>query len=545
MKEKTAKIIVIALSLILLMTVFIGCSEDGVKGWENREISDDLDSRYKDYYQLCVYSFADGDGDGKGDFKGITDKLQYIADLGFTGIWLSPIHPSPSYHKYDVIDYYDVDSEYGTLDDFDTMVKSAHKLGISIMMDLVINHSSNQNQWFVDAFSAHKNNTVSQYEDYYTFTGDYSYETFGGYGSMPKLNLSSDLVKEEIKNIMTFWLERHDVDGFRLDAAYHYFNTNTEKNIQFLTWLNNEAKKIKSSCYMVGEVWASDTTIKSHYKEGTSIDSFFNFSLSNASGYNNLFPIITGGSAERGEQYATLVTDKESNMSGGIDAIFAGNHDMSRVSNIGLPYYSSREESVSESLMRKHKMGIASLYTMNGNIFSYYGNEIGLRNGINNVDIDSGDPTYRIAMNWGAEYITSHGSDFAFATYGSDTGFGEYQDLLGGVAEQRGDQNSLYNFYRRILLLRKQNVEIARGESRIVPMENAQICAIVRTYNGKSVLLVYNFDNIDSVTIDISSTLKDYKMTSLVGYLTSDNSEDVTLSNNTLKLPPYSIAVIR
>jgi len=104
-------------------------------------------------YEIFVQSFADSNGDGIGDFNGLTSKLDYLHDLGIEGIWLMPIGPSPSYHKYDVTDYFDIHPDYGTLDDFKNFVAEARKRGIRVVMDLVINHSSSEHPWFIDAIS--------------------------------------------------------------------------------------------------------------------------------------------------------------------------------------------------------------------------------------------------------------------------------------------------------------------------------------------------------------------------------------------------------
>src|SRR6478672_5736644 len=114
-------------------------------------------------YEIYVQSFADSDGDGKGDIKGMMSKLDYLKDLGVGAVWLMPMSPSPSYHKYDVTDYYGIDSTYGTVDDFKKFVEEAHKRNIKVVIDMVLNHSSSRNPWFVDA----RKSVNSPYRDYY------------------------------------------------------------------------------------------------------------------------------------------------------------------------------------------------------------------------------------------------------------------------------------------------------------------------------------------------------------------------------------------
>lgn len=110
-----------------------------------------VDDNYRNWYEIFVYSFYDTNNDGIGDLNGVTQKLDYIKDMGFTGIWLMPIHPTTTYHKYDVIDYYEVDETYGTLEDLKTLVEEAHKRGIKVILDLVLNHSSSSHPWFMEA----------------------------------------------------------------------------------------------------------------------------------------------------------------------------------------------------------------------------------------------------------------------------------------------------------------------------------------------------------------------------------------------------------
>ncbi|MCM1081821.1 MAG: alpha-amylase family glycosyl hydrolase, partial [Muribaculum sp.] len=110
-----------------------------------------IDDNYRNYYEIFVYSFYDSDGDGIGDLKGVTSKLDYIQDMGFNGIWLMPIMPSTTYHKYDVTDYYGIDPQYGTMADFDELVSECNKRGIKLILDLVLNHSSAQHEWFLNA----------------------------------------------------------------------------------------------------------------------------------------------------------------------------------------------------------------------------------------------------------------------------------------------------------------------------------------------------------------------------------------------------------
>ena len=129
----------LVLMAVLCVTALAGCDSRGYKYEHKLNIVDD---NYRNYYEIFVYSFYDSNGDGTGDLNGVTQKLDYIQDMGFNGIWLMPIMPSDTYHKYDVKNYCEIDPKYGTIDDFKTLVGEAHKRGINVVIDMVINHTS-------------------------------------------------------------------------------------------------------------------------------------------------------------------------------------------------------------------------------------------------------------------------------------------------------------------------------------------------------------------------------------------------------------------
>lgn len=284
-KNMKTRVISGLLALILISCALFGCACKGADS--GQKLTENIpNDNVRNWYEIFIYSFADSDGDRIGDFKGATEKLDYVRDLGFTGIWLMPIMPSPSYHKYDVSDYYDIDPQYGTLDDFKAFLARAHELDIKVTIDLVVNHTSNLHPWFQSS----KTGADSPYRDYYNWQdkGGSGYEKIGDsyyecrfVSTMPDLNLDSDAVRSEISNIMKFWLDM-GVDGFRLDAVTSYYTGDNAKNVDFLSWLNDEAKSIKPDCYIIGECWSDESTIAAYYKSG--VDSFFYFPMSTGSG---------------------------------------------------------------------------------------------------------------------------------------------------------------------------------------------------------------------------------------------------------------------
>ena len=550
--KKKITVISILLCLVLVLSLFAACKtpeepDNGIKAWESNKVVAADSPLYRDYYHIFVYSFADSDGDGIGDLKGIESKLDYIADLGFNGIWLSPINPSQTEHCYDVEDYCAVNSKFGTLADFKDLVDVAHDKGISVMLDLVINHSSNRHPWFTQSQTAWRNKlTTNKYYDYYTFTNSTGteYLRFGNEATMPKLNLDSEGVRTEIDNICKFWLQNYGVDAFRLDAAMHFYGeANEDKNIAFMQWLMSTAQKYNPDVYMVGEVWSSARTIYNHYAEN-SVQSFFNFPFGTPS--NSLMQVLNSGQENRATTITNLLKSKESGTAKGIDALFASNHDTSRISN-SISYINSRSEEVTDERMSQHRMAIALLYTQTGNVFNYYGNEIGMRNGARkSSSSDYKDYTYRTAMNWGEEAHYERKDGFAYKAYGYDGRFGEYDDYLGGVAEQINDQNSLLNFYRRVMLLRRQNPEIAQGTSTFIMNADSDLLVLVREYKGSKILMIYNMHSDKQITFNASDIISQYGLKgNLAGFLSGNNNRDVTMNGKTVTMPQYTVAIIR
>ena len=292
--RKLISLILLASMLISTLS-FVSCKKDENDGEDEVQLNI-IDDKYRNWYEIFVYSFFDTNNDGIGDLNGVTAKLDYIKEMGFNGIWLMPIHPSPTYHKYDVTDYYAIHPDYGTLDDFKKLVDEAHKRGIRVIIDLVVNHTSDSHPWFTEACSYIRKNGEpgGDYGDFYNFrqTDNGAYHSVTGtkykyegqfWSGMPDLNLDSENVRSEIKNIMNFWLTDYNVDGFRLDAVTSYYTGNLQGNIDFLGWINTEAKKIKPEAYIVGEAWVgSDHTINRYYESGC--DSFFLFTGSQAGG---------------------------------------------------------------------------------------------------------------------------------------------------------------------------------------------------------------------------------------------------------------------
>ena len=370
MKKKT----VIFAAIILLCALCAGivlCSRSGYKNESaeasapdtsavsqmslvNSALTEDVpDDHYGTTYEVFVYSFADSDGDGTGDLNGLRENLGYIndgdpssdLDLGANAIWLMPIFPSPTYHKYDAVNYTDIDPEYGTLEDFDALLAACHERGVEVILDLAFNHTSTEHPWFKAAKeylqSLPEGKDPVKEECPYVWYYVFSREKYNGFvplddtwfyearfwEGMPDLNLSTPEVREELTKVMKFWLER-GVDGFRLDAVTSYVTDNTEGNMEFMTWLADTAHGIKEDAYIVGEAWENQAAYSRYYSTG--VNSFFDFAYSGADGI--IASVVKGSRSAK--SYAKSLVDEEelyaSFNENFINAPFYTNHDMAR-----------------------------------------------------------------------------------------------------------------------------------------------------------------------------------------------------------------------
>lgn len=535
-----AKFVKLSITFVLLLAfvfAFAGCQEKRLDDIPQTE------DNMRTYYQIFPYSFADSNGDGIGDINGIIAKLDYIQNLGYDGLWLTPVHQSTTYHKYDVVDYYSIDKQFGTLEDYDKLVEECHKRGMTILLDLVINHTSSECEWFKQsAYAFSRYQTDNEYYDFYNFRRISSTESVPGgwekysgnvyyecpfWGGMPDLNLQNVLdnpngkLAQEITNIMRFWLIEHNVDGFRLDAVTSYFTGNTAKNTEFLTWLNTTAKKIKPSCYIVGEgSWGSAGENKTYQSSG--VDSFFAFQHGYNANGNLSF------SVRKGIATYLVSIDKFNleNSDGGIPATFIANHDVSRAYGIAMASAYPNNIKVINGLM-------AMLY---GCTFSYYGDEVGMAVLSNGGENAYKDEDRRQPMPWGDEYQCE-------PVKGSTKGTDEQKYPLGNVQDQLKDKNSLLNYIARANAIRRSYPAIARNVSTLVySTRNDDLCIVSKGEGANKVYIVWNANNTTSNKVDLSTVL-DVKV-KLGATLSVDINKTPKLSNNTLTLPAQSFAIL-
>ena len=452
-----------------------------------------VDSNAVVFYHIFVGSFSDSNGDGIGDLRGIINRMDYINDgdpnsgvsLGAEGIWLSPIFVSPSYHKYDVADYYQVDPKFGTNEDLKELIDLCHERDVKIILDMVINHTSSQHPWFQAFREAHRNgDTESEYYDLFTWTAetvpgktwytisgsDHKYE--GNFSSqMPELNYDNPEAYQLMLDVCKHYLEL-GVDGFRFDAAKYIYYGDTTPNIDFWNRFMADLRSIKPDLYSVAEVWDSDGVTVPYF----SSTNCFNFSMAQANGQ-----IATAAKAgdvnaltAYMEHYISLIKAENPNA---FPVTFIANHDTDRAA--GFLNVSSGQAFVGANLS----------ILMPGSSFIYYGEEIGLKGSRGGANTDA---NRRLAMLWGDGDTVS---DPEGADYTSE-------QLNGTVADQLPNGDSLFNHYKKLISIRKAYPEIANGTYTALKTDS-DVGGFVSEYNGSRVAVIHN-TTLEAATIDLA-----------------------------------------
>lgn len=468
--------------IVIASAVFVvGC--DGQTTTEESELNPHNDT----YYQIFVRSFADSDGDGIGDLNGITENLDYLEDFGVTALWLLPINPSPSYHGYDVTDYYGINEDYGTMDDFQNLIAEAESRGIKVLIDLVINHTSDQHPWYVSA-----QNPRSAYRDYYIWDNGNAFESF--VGGMKDLNLANEEVVFEIQTIMDFYLEK-GVHGFRLDAAKHFFDKPgivgvDLKNTLFINDLNRTIKENHPDSYIVSEVFEYSEIIYPDYYIGS--DSVFNFF-----GYRTIGDKVGRGESRSlfvrsFERFYDSIRDVDPTF---VDAPFLTNHDLDRLAST--PGFSSYDS------LEKLKLASRILLTLPGSPFIYYGEELGMK-GFRDYGNDGQNvPGYGVAYDEYRRTPFLWGDSAIETTWFPD----DQNDATPTLNEQKNDENSLYHTYRTMNRLRLEHVALRYGND-FVPYRGNDtfIQGYVRSYqdenNDQTLLIIHNLSSSDTFDLE-------------------------------------------
>ena len=445
------------------------------------------------FYQIFVGSFSDSNGDGIGDLRGIINRMDYLNDgdpnsgvsLGVEGIWLTPIFTSPTYHKYDTTNYYEIDPQFGTEQDLRDLIQICHQRGVKIILDLVINHTSIKHPWFQEFSNAHKqNDTENEYYDFYshspsfvkgrTFSripGASDYYECNFYGEMPELNFDNEAVRQAILDMAKYYIDL-GIDGFRFDAAKYIYYGDETKNVEFWSWFMQELRTVKNDIYTVAEVFDSDQ-VAIPYTVATDC---FNFSMSQASG--QVAGAAMDGNVNRYVNYIdSYLKSIKSNRSDAMLVTFIANHDMDRAAGFLTTATGYAKTAATLSILTP------------GSPYIYYGEEIGMVGSRGSANTDA---NRRMAMLWGDDDTVKNpqGTDYK----GTQSN--------GTVKDQLPNGDSLYNHYKKLIAIRKANPEIAYGT--FTPLNtDTKVAGFQSTWNDKTVAVMHNTTDA-AVTIDLS-----------------------------------------
>jgi glycosidase len=418
-------------------------------------------------YEVFVRSFYDSNGDGIGDLRGLTQKLDYISGLGADCVWLMPVAESPSYHGYDVTDYNKVEPDYGTNEDFKAFMAAAHEHHIRVLVDLVVNHTSSEHPWFQEALK----DTASPHRNWYRWSttpannwhkspirDEYYFGLF--WSGMPDLNYENPAVLEEMKHVARFWLDSMHVDGFRLDAVRHLVEvgnevSNTPPTHQVLRDFGKYVRTIAPQSYTIGEVWDNTDVILTYYPD--QLDAYFAFPISEA-----LMEAVRTGKA--GGLIPT-VSQFERAEPAWRWAPFQRNHDQTRtMTALGNDTAGAR-------------LAATILLTLPGVPFVYYGEEIGMMG-------DKPDERLRTPMQW-------NGSSRGF-TSGKPWEALQADSLTANVVVEDHAKGSLLELYRSLIRLRANDAALRDGQLEPVDTGNESLLAYLRTNGSRRVLVVVN-----------------------------------------------------
>jgi len=446
------------------------------------------------WYLLFVRSFYDSDGDGIGDLRGVIEKLDYLESLGIGGLWLMPVNSAESYHGYDALDYYAIEPDYGTKDDFIALMGAAHARGIRVIVDLVLNHTSSKHPWFLSSARGDE-----PYADWYVWAdenpnyagpwGQVAWHRKGNrfyYGAfwseMPDLNYDNPAVSAEMYEVARYWLEELRVDGFRLDAIKYIVEgeangvrllKNAPVNRRWLTAFNDYVKSINPNAFVIGEVWDATLAAERYVRED-SVDMVFEFDLAQE--------ILNAARTGRAEPLIRMLRNVLQAYPDDRFAPFLTNHDLPRTMS---------QVNEDESIAR---LAASLLLTSPGAPFIYYGEEIGMSG-------SKPDPRIRTPFQWDSTPITA---GFTSARRPYEPLANEFTARY-TVAAQDADPESLLNHYRALIALRNNSQALRRGATIQLSSTDRSVYAMLRQTESETLLVLANLANAPTSSYALSS----------------------------------------
>lgn len=529
-------------------------------------------------YQIYPRSFNDSNGDGIGDINGIREKLDYLKELGIDVIWLSPVYKSPNDDNgYDISDYCDIMDEFGTMEDMDNLLKEANERGIKILMDLVVNHTSDEHKWFIEA----KKSKDNEYRDYYiwrdavdghepndlgsTFSGSaWQYdETTNQYylhlfsKKQPDLNWENEKVRNEVYKMMNFWVDK-GIGGFRMDVIDligkvpdERITGNGPKLHEYLQEMNKAALEGKN-LLTVGETWGATPEVAKLYSnpernELSMVFQFEHIGLDQVEGKEkwDLKPLNL-------LDLKNILSKWQTELEGqGWNSLFWNNHDLPRIV--------SRWGNDKEYRVLSAKMLATLLHGMKGTPYIYQGEELGMTN-VRFESIDEYNDIeslnmYKDRISKGythdeiMESIYVKGRDNARTPMqwndSENAGFTtgtpwlainkNYNEI--NAKQCLEDENSIFHHYRKLINIRKNNDTIIYGDYTLLCPEDKNIFAYTRELNGDKILVVCNFYD-KEVTFDFDDNFDSSE-------ILLSNYEDSSLLTAKLNLRPYEAIMFR
>ena len=481
------------------------------------------------FYQVYVRAFRDSNADGHGDIKGLTQKLDYLQELGVDCLWLMPLYPSPLKDDgYDIADYYDIANTFGTLDDFKELIETAHGHNIRIIMDLVLNHTSDQHPWF-QASRADRN---SSHRDYYVWSdtdqkykeariifldtepSNWSWDEMAGqyywhrfYASQPDLNYDNSAVQDEMIQVASFWLQL-GIDGFRADAVPYLFEregTNCENLPETHVYLKKLRVFIDE--HYPGRIllceanqWPED--VRPYFGDGDEFHMGFHFPI-----MPRMFMAIKKARSEDMRDILRRTPAIPENCQW---CIFLRNHDELTLEmvteeerqwmwehyapeprmrlNLGIR---RRLAPLLDNDPRKIRLAHSLLFTLPGSPILYYGDEIGMGDNIWLEDRNG----VRTPMQWEPGKTAGFSEAPVESLYAPAIQDATYGPARVNVEAQRSQPDSLLNIIRHMITIRKGHQAFGWGAFEWLDVENGGIAAYRRTHEGENILAIHNLSD--------------------------------------------------
>ena len=529
-------------------------------------------------YQIYPRSFNDSNGDGIGDINGIREKLDYLKELGIDVIWLSPVYKSPNDDNgYDISDYCDIMDEFGTMEDMDNLLKEANERGIKILMDLVVNHTSDEHKWFIEA----KKSKDNEYRDYYiwrdpvdghepndlgsTFSGSaWQYdETTGQYylhlfsKKQPDLNWENENVRSEVYKMMNFWVDK-GIGGFRMDVIDligkvpdEMITGNGPKLHEYLQEMNKAALE-GNDLLTVGETWGATPEVAKLYsnperKELSMVFQFEHIGLDQIEGKEK-WDLKELELLDLKKVLSKWQTELEGQ---GWNSLFWNNHDLPRIV--------SRWGNDKEYRVLSAKMFATLLHGMKGTPYIYQGEELGMTNvkfeDINEYnDIESlnmykdrlskgythdeimesiyakGRDNARTPMQWDSTENAGFTTGNPWLAVNKNYKFINAEDCL-------QDKDSIFYHYKKLINIRKHNDTIIYGNYKLLLPEDKNVFAYSRELNGDKIVVVCNFYN-KEINLNFKEDFNNVE-------ILLSNYKDSSILMKDLKLRPYEAIMYR